>query len=199
MRATIISVLLILASCGGGPGQLVYAQDARVIPLSGPDAAEVKVKYEAMKKAEADFEALKDRIEKDYTVVLEDDKDRGNTNVEALFSSSPFLTTATSCASSLTLTINGSQRQDDRCKKERAEAEKNRKPDHYLRSGWENGFTFDASFKFIVPKAVVDTSRVCGGGSGTTFVYCMPTTNVMGSPIGVTGTTLQGTLQGSAW
>lgn len=130
-----------------------YAQDARVIALSSEDAQTVQAKWDALQKAQKDFDAEKIEIEKKYTTVLEGDKEAGNMNVEYSLFSEP------GSAMSLSASCNTIQLDNGGLVNTCPANVMPHKPYHYYRSGWEYGFTFDKDFKFIVPAPPVQINK----------------------------------------
>ena len=108
-------VLLFVVCC-------VYAQTARVVPLSPADQKEALTKWAALEKAQTDWNTFQARIQTDYLTVSGDDPDKGNLGREEGFNDG--------------VTCSGCKGSDWK----------------YYRKGFESGFEFDKSFQFIVPK-----------------------------------------------
>jgi len=99
------------------------AQDARVLPLSPVDAQTAKAKYEALQKAQKDWDDFQEKIKQDYLVVPKGDPEAGNT------------------ISSGGLTFGRAFHISD-----------GSYPTMFERAGWENGAVFTKDFRFLVPK-----------------------------------------------
>jgi hypothetical protein len=123
----VAALLLMLA-------RTTFAQTAKVVPLKHVDHEEVKAKWEVLQKAQKEWDTLKNRIQKDYLEVSENDPDRSYTVIAGEINN-------TACAGSTV--------------EEPAEVvpcPKNVKPElKYYRKGFENGFEFDSSLGFLVP------------------------------------------------
>jgi hypothetical protein len=163
----VLTVLLFVSSA--------YGQTAKVLPLKPADTVEARAKWDALQKAQADWDALQKRIQKDYTLVLQGDPDASNEDVEATYFPGPngtvFLSGSTCNAMVITVTPENEKEQQKRlddCDKVRQQEEKDRKPEHFYRKGWEGDIDFDKDFKFIVPKSLQATPNpswgICGGG-----------------------------------
>lgn len=114
-----------------------FAQTAKVVPLKPADHEEVKAKWEALQKAQKEWDSLKNRIQKDYLEVSENDPDRSYTVIAGEIDN-------TACPGST----------DELA--EVVPCPKNVKPElKYYRKGFESGFEFDSSLSFLVPTVPV--------------------------------------------
>jgi hypothetical protein len=156
------------------------AQTAKVFLLKPADTAEAKSAWEELQKAQANWDAVQKRIQKDYTLVLENDPDAGNEDVENVYflgknsDGTIFFQTGNCSVSDLVITQANQKDQEKRleeCQKVQEEAEKNRPPQHFYRRGWEGGVDFDKDFKFIVPKGISATSIYPWTGCTLTMPY----------------------------
>jgi hypothetical protein len=132
------------------------AQTARVIALTPADTTEVSDKYEALQRAQKDWDDLQLKIKEKYTIVSSDDKERGSSysgwliiNSGAALSSGSFLIGGGD---------NHCETAEEKLARKKLEAKQEQdykeyiKNMRYLRLGWEDGFEFTKDFKFIVPK-----------------------------------------------
>jgi len=101
------------------------AQDARVLPLSPVDAQTAKAKYEALQKAQKDWDDFQEKIKQDYLVVPKGDPEAGNTIASGGLT--PWAGISYSDGSYVVKTM-------------------------FERAGWENGAVFTKDFRFLVPK-----------------------------------------------
>jgi hypothetical protein len=129
-RTFIVLVALLLMMFA----RTIFAQTAKVLPLKPADHEEVKAKWEALQKAQKAWDTLKNRIQKDYLEVSENDPDRSYTVIDGE-------TNYTACTGSTVDEL-----------VEVVPCPKNVKPElKYYRKGFESGFEFDSSLSFLVP------------------------------------------------
>lgn len=135
----------------------LYAQTAKVISVSAKDAAERQSLEDQRTAIEQKIKDLDGRLRRQYTTVLEGDKDASNSYAD----SSAFLTSATGavtgCIQSWIISgdANSATKEAyDKCQKElAAERIKNPPSKHRMyRRGWEYGIVYSEGFKFIVPQ-----------------------------------------------
>lgn len=114
------------------------AQDARVLPLSPVDAQTAKAKYEALQKAQKDWDDFQEKIKQDYLVVPKGDPEAGNTIASGGLTSWAGISYS-----------DGSYVVKSAVEKENDER---KHPTMFERAGWENGAVFTKDFRFLVPK-----------------------------------------------
>ena len=124
------SIFIVVAALLLMLARTTFAQTAKVVPLKPADHEEVKAKWEALQKAQREWDTLKNRIQKDYLEMSENDPDRSYTVIAGEINN-------TACAGSTVEVV---------------PCPKNVKPElKYYRKGFENGFEFDSSLSFLVP------------------------------------------------
>lgn len=72
MKRIVLAIALLIAVG-------VSAQHAKVIPLDMQDSHDAQMKWEALQKAQADWDAVSVRVKKDYVDVSRGSKECGNT------------------------------------------------------------------------------------------------------------------------
>lgn len=171
----------------------LFSQDAKVVSLAAADAARAKSAYDAMKKAEADWQAVQTEIEHKYASDSREEEDL-NVSSGTLISGDLAVYSPFECASTgavLRIKNNGdgtytyepsaedqdcvrkrkereSQEALDRAKAARDSEERRKHPKMHtvytLKDGWQSGFTFSQDFSVIVPKPEYPTpGRFYGG------------------------------------
>jgi len=120
------------------------AQTAKVIQLDAKDSQQAKEKWDALQKAQADWDAEKQSIKEKYVLVKQDDPDKGNESIW-LNGRGNITVYTTSCASGGESCLSPEERQ-----KRKADEDAHYR---YYRSGFENGFQLSKDFKFVVPDA----------------------------------------------
>lgn len=72
MKRVVLMFALVLAAVG------VSAQNAKVIQIDKDDARDAKAKWEALQKAQADWDAVTERVKKDYLIISANSKECGS-------------------------------------------------------------------------------------------------------------------------
>ena len=115
----------------------VFSQDAKVVTLSDLDAKEAKVKYEALKKAQQEWDAEQEKIKKAYVFVGANDSDRADLANGTMQSCSNGFCTETP--------VQG-------------------QPSVFFRKGFDvtdGEFEFSSDFKYIVPRQRLRQVQPC--------------------------------------
>lgn len=146
----VLTLLLLSSSC--------WAQDAKVLALSPVDAQQAQAKYQALQRAQKEWDSFQERIKQDYLIVPKGDPEAGN--VMPSFFRLPSCTTSSTATINLdngmTSTIPGEKEAISECEENANKVDKKNEREHptmYQRVGWEQGFTFTKDFKFLVPAA----------------------------------------------
>lgn len=138
----------------------LFAQDARVLQLSDNDSSIARAKYEALQKAQSEWDHFQEELKQKYLTVPKGDPDAGNTILSGSITS--FGTICPDQIVTLGSTQTVSAKEISNCHvAQKAEEEKReaKNPTKYQRAGWESGFVFSKDFKFLVPKPEITTVR----------------------------------------
>jgi hypothetical protein len=139
----------------------VFAQTANVIELTPADQARTQKAWDALQKAQTEWDSTRKELEQKYILVREDDPDASNErtliNLDSVGTGMVTNTFWSNGTTSICNTI-GYQGDCPKPSKEEIEkADKERKAyseahERYFRKGFENGVNFSKDFRFIVPK-----------------------------------------------
>jgi hypothetical protein len=113
---------------------LAFSQEAKVIPLDRKEAAEAKQLYQNLQSAQKEWDAFQNAIRETYLIVSE-------APVDSIVCDNGKGGRLENCTSASPFT-----------------------PKHEsIREGWQNGFTFDSDFLYIVPKTQTgnSNSQIC--------------------------------------
>ena len=152
----------------------VLGQTAKVIPLSSQDTAERKSLEDQRAAIEQKIKDFDGRVRRQYTTVLEGDKDASNTYAENSLNGALSVSTyGVMCLNTLptdAVLPPAAQAAYERCEKDLA-AERAKNPpskQRMYRQGWQNGVIYSEDWKFIVPQEAPRYSLQTGG----VYPYC---------------------------
>lgn len=140
---------------------IAFAQDAKVIEISKPDAEHAAKAHQALVDAQAAWDKVRAEIGDKYASDTHLEPDYGTGNITGGNSTG----TITICGQYPCAGSPSSKADEDERRKREAALPK--KTVYRLKNGWYNGFEFNPDFRFIVPK-IPEPSR-CGGFGGTQF------------------------------
>ena len=127
----------------------LHCQTAKVIQLAPEDTLQIIALRTRLKEAQADLDALNEKLRVKYTTTLDQEKGGQNDcSITTLMTTTCFITTnppstPVGCAS--------------------LKPDPNAPPKRYKLYGWENGFEYSDDFKFIVPTRPPTYSSAGGG------------------------------------
>ena len=161
------------------PALLVFclplaAQTAKVIPLSAADSAERKTLEDQRAAIELKIKSLDARIQKQYTTVLEGDKDSSGSYFGESLTTGVFGFSGITWGCVRTLSTDPAQEKayQDCEQRQQSETAKNPPPpQHMYRIGWTNGFEYTEDFKYIVPRSTPSGNGNYGNGNCCTWTY----------------------------
>jgi hypothetical protein len=155
------------------------AQTAKVIPLSSADSAERKTLEDQRTAIEQKIKDFDARVQKQYTTVLEGDKDSSGSFAD--YSGIGVTGIVHGCGMILS-TDPAAEKAYNVCQRElEAERAKNPPPPQLMyRRGWTNGFEYTEDFKYIVPR------QSSGNGNIIPYQWSCPPGGSWVSPVTTT-------------